>query len=484
MDEANYTFSQKTIDDYRIQKNSYITDDNVTIFIHGSVRQNESLALESKDQNQVLYMDVGRWGGDEPTGDAWTRQRNFGLVCGSVAVLCNYQNPYNPYIYGSANLNNVDQAMLNNNDFQNIQPLLEKLSESNILGPVTVVKALDLNDKKAEPPCSSEIFVFLGDIHAPVMNFSDRTYLQDPLVSKSCAWRRERVIPDVLEEELTKLFDDITKHSNEITAVDFEIEAVDLTPLIKLLLEKLNFDQVKTWDDEKIKGSDADNWFKHYSKADIFQNAGQDLIHFINLLLDYQKIISASKATLVQLGDLYDFWIGLKWVPNGNMQSGSKPAIQNFLQFWRNETLNRTSASSAICDLLNNTQDLPHVFVYGNHDNCRAAQLGIWNYEKSLENFTTPTGIWAEHGHQGDIFNQDSNSIIGWTCAQSGFFIPGTRNLEDFLRNTLSFLFKTLCQRLIHIRRAACLCQQENKRIYVMGHTHEPLLKRVLVVEQ
>ena len=43
----------------------------------------------------MLYMDVGRWGGSGLTHDNteqnWGYRRDFGLVCGETALLCEYR---------------------------------------------------------------------------------------------------------------------------------------------------------------------------------------------------------------------------------------------------------------------------------------------------------------------------------------------------------------------------------------------------------
>jgi hypothetical protein len=487
--EEKYTFSQQTINDYGKKSGSYSKDD-LTIFRHNFTKHNETTTFESKEPSQFLYMDVGRWGGDKDTGDAWTKKRNFGLVCGFGAVLCNYTDPNT---CGDPKTENISQDIKDNKDIQKMIPLLKKLSECKSLGPVTVLKALVCIDEKTEEPSSSEIFVFLGDIHAPIMNIPDRTYLQNPLKDKSCAFLRERLNPKILEKKMNEHFNDFTKLSNEITALEAEADAPKLKNLqiLKQFLEELlGSQQINVWDDETFPGTDAKEWFMHYHEADIFQmDAGPDLASFLKLLLDYQKLNISSQLQLIQLGDLYDFWIGLKWVFNDALQpsnvilqqSGTDFPVQKFLDFWRNETLHETLTSSEICSLFTQTKPLNPVFVYGNHDNCRATDA--WKHEISPRSFTTAE-IWAEHGHQSDAFNQDSYAIIGWTCAQLGFFVPRTRNLEDLIRRVESLVTKTLCQRLIHIRHAAYLCQQENKRIYIMGHTHEPLLKKVIIVEQ
>lgn len=554
--EENYKFSDETKNDYASKLKSYYSDDlqiykcqsedlqNIKMAQKPtySTEQKEDTILESSKINQFLYMDVGRWGGDKKTGDAWTRRRDFGLVCGSAAMLCSYDDPN---ISGKARLRNIDSEMMEHPDIKKMIPMLDELSRSNSLGPVTVVKALlctDITlvyiDKEAETPSSDEILVFLGDIHAPVMNVSDRTYLQDTQVIKvrSCGRikitdddknserLREKLLsslilikklgPEPKIKEISGIWKEMFKESeeNDITKLlskkisknSFESQQLnsldnnerirwndtDTVDLLKIILERLLSDlQLNEWDEnERITEDNARSWFKHYhgngenKGVDIFQNAGKDLSEFLNLLLNYQGTI---KAQLIQLGDLYDFWLGLKRAFNTIQPQNmfSDPAAQSFLEFWRNETLKETSeCTSKAIDLLfdNKIQVLNPQFVYGNHDSYRATPL--WQYEKVSDHFES-TGIWAEHGHQSDVFNQDSNAVIGWASAVFGFFHPNARNLEEPLRELESLIFKIPSRRLICIRHAACLCQQKSKSMYIMGHTHEPLLKKVHIVE-
>ncbi len=557
-DEVNYYYLDPDInEDYNQQKGSY-EDDNVTIVKHDSDLQTRKMAAESVDSaerkedvtpeykeiGQFLYMDVGRWGGDKDTGDAWTRRRNFGLVCGSGAILCNYDDPfcsyYNPDTHENFKWVNEDPEVTEHPDIGKMKTILTKLSISNILGPVTVVKALVCADEIAEAPSSDEILVFLGDLHAPVMNCSDRTCLQGPYDREPPRTRGRIMISENIkkfedmcdllvpffhnlyelgpEPEKTKITALLTALLKDILGSSFEsqqfkncddnekitVESVidslkfneetiveDVIYVLKILVLHHKSCQLKNWtDDEKTTEKDAEDWFGHYhgdeekKGGDIFQNAGGDLCEFLALLLDYQKQGSTPSAKLIQLGDLYDFWLGLK-LAFKTMQPPKMfldPDTQSFLDFWRNETLHHTSEPTRKAIKL--LHDLNPEFVYGNHDGYRATSLWKDVPEKKVsENFVTQ-GIWAEHGHQSDVFNQDSNAVIGWAFTQLGLIIPESRNWEVDLREFEIWLFKNLCKRLICIRHAAEQCQNENKRVYVMGHTHEPLLKKVHVVEQ
>jgi len=496
MDIKDYKFEKTTIKDYRNKKDSYHKDD-VTIYEFlvdpktFSQAPNSTCPVEQKgatlgisELGQFLYMDVGRWGGDGPglqdTDKTWSRQRNFGLVCGSGAILCNYNKRNKP---NNVDLSNIDKKVKEHPDIKKMIQILDKLSESEKLGSVSIIKALVCPYKLYDEPCSTEILVFLGDLHAPIMVSSRRTYLQslplDKTINKKWARPRGRISIETAN---------VLKVIAMITAIHPGIPLPTKILMLKTCLDYfISTQQVKSWDDkERIKGSEAKEWFDLYhgtgttKGADIFQNAGIDLMEFLKLLLEYQKEGSI-QARLIQLGDLYDFWIGLKRAfDNINPEKMiNHSAAQDFINFWRKETL---QAGPAIDMLLNGTKKLNPVFIYGNHDSYRATSL--WSkYEHSPDHFA-PTGIWAEHGHQEDEYNRDSSPDMGWALTQLAFFAPNVRQIEAPLKNAKTWAFGELGDRLTYIRRAAWKCRQiEKKKIFVMGHTHEPILKIVHVKE-
>jgi len=55
-------------------------------------------------------------------------------VCGSAAILCNYRNPN---ISVDQYLGMIDEELLDWPDIKKMIPLLNKLSESKVLGPVS-----------------------------------------------------------------------------------------------------------------------------------------------------------------------------------------------------------------------------------------------------------------------------------------------------------------------------------------------------------
>jgi hypothetical protein len=99
--------------------------------------------------------------------------------------------------------------------------------------------------------------------------------------------------------------------------------------------------------------------------------------------------------------------------------------------------------------------------------------------------------ILGARQHQWDSFNQDEGASDGWALTQAAFVCPEVRDWEDrlavkltrakrgFLAGKNGFLAGDPGSRLNFMARAAEVCKQGGKLIYVMGHTHQRLLKRI-----
>lgn len=140
------------------------------------VDPSQTTTLTQPTLASLTYMDVGLWAGDGPSEDAsdatWGRRRDFGIVCGRLALLCSY-------IHGDDNPKaNIDAvgAPATSAEFKKVQPLLDHLSTHKGLGKVVVTSALLGRSDLAEKPTDEKIHVFLGDLHAPVMTVDKRTY--------------------------------------------------------------------------------------------------------------------------------------------------------------------------------------------------------------------------------------------------------------------------------------------------------------------
>ena len=91
-----------------------------------------------------------------------------------------------------------------------------------------------------------------------------------------------------------------------------------------------------------------------------------------------------------------------------------------------------------------------------------------------------------------DPFNSDDDPTLGWAISQIAFLCPKVREYErpvsvffakckDLLPGK-EFRVQSLDERLRVMARAADVCYEKRRLIYVMGHTHEPFLKRIVNV--
>jgi hypothetical protein len=96
------------------------------------------------------------------------------------------------------------------------------------------------------------------------------------------------------------------------------------------------------------------------------------------------------------------------------------------------------------------------------------------------------SGLWAEHGHQPDTANCDNDPTFGHRITQAAFVEPWSRNIEGFAGWGLKLGDGNLVPRTLSIQHAMKRCllnhidaSEACRGIYVMGHSHEPMLKRV-----
>src|SRR5579883_1267291 len=187
-----------------------------------------------------LYLDAGRWGG---AGTKLApRQRNFGLVWGRWALLCDFITD-----------GTYREPVLR----QDTAPINAVLAALTMRGKsaVRVLKAdcAPASPLAAEPP-QDRVYVFLPDLHLPVVT----------------------ALPPQQE-------DGHAADGPAMGRIDYGRPA-----------ERLSAEQM--------------HWYQHYLAGDIFQDAAQDLIRFVELL----SRLPAGAIQLVQLGDMYDLWIGLE----------------------------------------------------------------------------------------------------------------------------------------------------------------------------
>jgi hypothetical protein len=254
-----------------------------------------------------------------------------------------------------------------------------------------------------------------------------------------------------------------------------------------------------------------EGWLSFYHQprrqtADIFQGAGQDLRIFVDCLRDFHETTWPLKV--VQLGDLFDLWLGFQRAFRTSADD-LLPKALDFARLWVERTLFASDQGAHLTHLLTLSEtagknaatgaSLETHFLYGNHDNYRkhgggqpiTVPSGVEHQGTAFNVFDVPAslefqGLWAEHGHQPDPSNHDEDPSSGHRLTQLAFFAPGIRNIEGFgtwflAKGNAGKIPRTMC--IQHALETCILHHIDSpepcRGIYVMGHSHEPMLKRV-----
>ena len=474
----------------------------------------------------LLYMDVGLWGGDGPTDksttSAWGRRRDFGIVCGRLALLCSYTHD------GYAATAHISAAheVEGSAEFKKVKPLLDHLSTRSSLGKVIVTRALLGRSDIAQAPTDQKIHVFLGDLHSPVMTEKAQTYagvapraaeyylpppIPNPLGMPPIPIKTRpasqhpmqgRYEPGLLVRALLPFIADLLKVSVD-DLNNHNTRAILTLPMLMSNWKEILAILERVWAETPLEGwpdpdseepSTVEHWFETYhgvgaKGAEIFQQAGKDLKDWLELLVDYQRASKTPPIRLAQLGDLFDLWMGLKC---GFSDSGAwslRPGAKQFAEHWCHATEYDTNQSPAIHMLLNFDawlspgQKVDPIFLYGNHDNYMGTLFGLKVQFKD-------TGLIAQHGHQADDFNADGSAKIGYMLTQAAFAVLAVRLLEDPMSALVAGIKGGIGPRLTFTEMALeecvfkpVLAGQKPSLTFVMGHTHEPVLQEIRVLE-
>jgi len=491
------------------------------------------------------------------TQSHWGKHRDFGIVHGRLAALCTYTKETRRDGKDGPVIDDAAVPLESTHEFEKILPLLKTLSSNPALGRVQVTKAVLGRKLNNEIPKKDRIYVILGDLHAPVMTDVARTYSEVPRQKSlpdpgfvvqgapgaffnaglatgaikrgprpSYEWRGRYNPGDLARYGLpviarivgggAKLIvnaDPVTIKITEAMVARTVLEAPLLAapvagPAIALgevtsgvLTEIALRTALPDWPDPDQGDADSvKDWFTRYhgtldkKGADIFEDAGADLLLWLTLLKEYQKQGGTPPVRLMQLGDLFDFWIGLKCpfsLLYGAKSFLKKSAAQAFLKCWMDEAL-RSPAIKYLWNFDANPPAVPRadlntVFLYGNHDMYMGSLLQ--GHELLKERFDKDPGLVAQHGHQEDTFNKERNAGLGYLLTQAAFSDDYVRGIEDPVSALGPTLFGGGWTRLALAEMAlkTCIFDRVNSGkqpalTFVMGHTHEPVLQVIHVV--
>jgi hypothetical protein len=461
---------------------------------------------------QFIYMDVGCWAGaSSKDAHGWTKHREFGVVFSHLVFLCSfgyelgYYDPA-PVLWADFKTATVDKridpAIQIHPDYPRVEAFLNHLAgksddhEPHPIGKLHILAAAMVNSWLISTPSSSDqdaILVFIGDLHAPTTTGLDDAQIVEN--GKQMLRGRLDMVPPGLGPIPPWVIDPmqgLAGYPGWLTAQIFSTMSYDAST---------SLDSVRKW----VADYHADTG----ARADIFQDAGQDLRTFVDHLRNYHE--SESPLRVIQLGDFFDLWLGFQRAFKDSIDD-PLPCASDFARLWVERTLLATRQGSHLAHLLTLSQTakpnrktgapLHTHFIYGNHDNYRrhggGADIALPSDSKhsglKIHVFNAPPaldypGLWAEHGHQKDPSNSDESPAFGHGLTQLAFLQPGVRGIEGFTTWANADLWegdRNQLPRVVCIRHAMdqCLINVLNssapcRGMYVMGHSHEPMLKKV-----
>lgn len=263
---------------------------------------------------------------------------------------------------------------------------------------------------------------------------------------------------------------------------------------------------------------DAKKWYTYYrvgvdgKSADIFEEAGEHLLYFVRRLVAYATAAHERKllqAKFLQLGDMVDFWVGFTchYTPAASPSTPVREVDKTgrkMLQAWTANIFGNTAQGQMVAEAMHllETHGLRPRFLYGNHDNYLGNTTPLTYTDKEgkpkplhpREALYAEHGLFMEHGHQWEPSNADSKDRdfpaagtlcpLGMWVTQAAFLRPGPiRQFEGRAAGLVARKSGTYGQRMDQVIGAAARYWTNSGGFYcyVMGHTHEACLSRVVV---
>lgn len=401
-----------------------------------------------------VLMDCGRWGGKMPVGGP--SQRYFGVVWGPWAALCEYVPD------GScANEQNLisDQGTGKPVAGHAINELLVQLRGSGGAS-IRLVKAEwspapNPGEKNWKTDWET-LYVVLPDLHLPVSVRPTGTAGSDGARMGRFEYCDKTRIADPSRPEYFYVTPD-----NEGMVTHPVNHSVFL-------------------------GDAAQTWFKRYRDGDIFglpdSPACRDLVDFCRRL---SAAPLRSRIHFVQVGDMYDLWIGLiaffDEQKSDRMVLGDRDGVRagDFVDFWCDRT-NKIFDATPVVDPAapGGTRPLGMIaaltgvavreksFLWGNHDNYLAVHTPAGIPQRIRE--IRKNGVYIEHGQRPDPSNRDG-TLSGHGTTNQVFKMPAMRAFDPTRRGYYT------------TGSAVAYAQKPDFGVYVMGHTHMPYLSKVRV---
>ncbi len=436
----------------------------------------------SDAERTYLYLDVGRWGGINAGSEK--ARRDFGIVCGRTAVLCAWRA-------GAATGSGIGSSIPDSRqdiparDRTVINKFLHTMAAAG--SQVLVVRALASTTVVPEASVvPNTLHIYLGDMHLPVVTDLDPSARPDLQLGRfefdDAAWRKGLQASVDVNDRVVNL---AKRKARDLVPTRWQSQVM---PTIDGMIESMRMSRsgymgtVGTFDKQL--------WLGSYGRADIFKEADADLMEFITRVEAYQHDATAHRLPpvhLMQLGDMFDLWIGMLCFFLGVPETATRPhfqldglwampTAQEYVNYWVDSAMFGTQRSEAVVRFLSYSGQ--KTFLYGNHDNYLSPSGVTPPALSAVSGGTRKPALevtnlfFAEHGHRVDSFNRDG-ATLGWFITQSAFRQPAVRSIEPSSR--FDQVKGASAKWLERARAGAPYCH------YVMGHTHVPVLTRVTI---
>ena len=424
------------------------------------------------------YLDVGRWGAERVSNGQKIShlQKNFGIVWGTYAALCEY--------VAKDSALDADSSLLCATDGKPhdipINTLIRQLRTPN--HSVRVLKWLQ--PRQGRPVDWQTVYIIIPDLHLPVVvtkppALAAGSQPATPYQMRSKHESSWRVMPALVSGD--------GKASARLQYTDESFCAGHGPGGSELSLTPDGDGLVTYPNGARALGNAADLWFDRYIAGDIFGGPNNPAAKDLEAFLD--RVVAANlpgfTKHFVQIGDMYDLWIGLDRfyaeVKEDQIGAGGRKhdviltntsgmTAGQFIDEWVKRT--EDAFPDLVRDRLNrlHLKGLSTSWLWGNHDNYFGAHTAL-NPDGSGRIVTRrrdirTQGAFIEHGQRGDPDNRDG-APSGHSITQLVFKNPALRKADPVRRSY--FLAAA----------AVAYAIQPDFCIYVMGHTHMPYATQV-----
>lgn len=429
--------------------------------------------------HSFTMLDVGRWGGPAPMSS--TAQRDFGIAWMRYIALCSFVQQDPQY--------DTDQHLL-----------LDGAGVPHQIPVNQVIRQLRGNGYSVR---LNKWLISRGSINGKRWTDDGRVYVILPDLHLPVATKKPLALPPASQPA-----SHVMRGMADPSPLDFTKDKYELLQSDGPHLERHQYRNATEWFDNQGKltgrsapddegmiayqngaralGAAADRWFDRYIGGDIFgpqtNPAARDLEVFLDRVISI-KLDSAWPLHFVQVGDMYDLWIGLEcyfedipvdkigWrVPDSDIvltpPSATATNARAFVDAWVKRTEACFPTLIPKFNRMGATPGFNSWWLWGNHDCYLAAHTPPGIPKRTREIRTG--GVYIEHGQRADPDNRDG-ARSGHTTTNKVFRNPPIRIADPNRRHYYTSA------------AAIAYAVAPNFGTYVMGHTHSAFLTHVMV---